>query len=201
MDSANWPKTHQELVLLCGLRAPDLAIHSSSAMELKLTRSTIRDWRTGDEASLVRHANNHKIWLNVRDAFPHPYTMADAEDWIRKAGSDVPMTSFAIEVDGAAVGGIGLVLQTDIFRRTAEIGYWLGEDYWGRGIISEAVKQFTDWAFANFDIGRIYAGVFEWNPASARVLEKAGYEFEARLKKAVIKEGRIGDELIYAITK
>jgi RimJ/RimL family protein N-acetyltransferase len=124
----------------------------------------------------------------------------DAEDWIRKASSDDPITSFAIEVDHAAVGGIGLVLQTDIFRRSAEIGYWLGEDYWGRGIVTEAVRAFTDWGFANFDLSRIYAGVFEWNPASARVLEKAGFEFEGRMNKAVTKEGRIGDELIYAIT-
>jgi RimJ/RimL family protein N-acetyltransferase len=169
-------------------------------MELKLTRSTIRDWREGDQASLVRHANNRKIWQNVRDAFPHPYTPMDAEDWIRKASSDDPITSFAIEVDHLAVGGIGLVLQADIFRRSAEIGYWLGEDYWGLGIVTEAVKAFTDWGFANFDLSRIYAGVFEWNPASARVLEKAGFEFEGRMKKAVIKEGRTGDELIYAIT-
>jgi RimJ/RimL family protein N-acetyltransferase len=124
----------------------------------------------------------------------------DAEDWIRKASSDDPITSFAIEVDHAAVGGIGLVLQTDIFRRSAEIGYWLGEDYWGRGIITEAVKAFTAWGFASFDLSRIYAGVFEWNPASSRVLEKAGFEFEGRMKKAVTKEGRTGDELIYAIT-
>ena len=170
-------------------------------MELKLTRSTIREWRVGDETSLVRHANNHKIWLNVRDAFPHPYTTADAEDWIRKASSDDPMISFAIEVDGQAVGGIGLVPQTDIFRRSAEIGYWLGEAYWGRGIVSEAVGAFTEWAFANFDLCRIYAGVFEWNPSSARVLEKAGFEFEGRMKKAVIKEDRTGDELIYATTR
>lgn len=170
-------------------------------MELKLTQSTIRDWRVGDETSLVLHANNQKIWLNVRDAFPHPYTRRDAEDWIHNASSDQPMISFAIEVEGAAAGGIGLVLQTDIFRRSAEIGYWLGEVYWGRGIVSEAVKAFTEWGFANFDLGRIYAGVFEWNPSSARVLEKAGFEFEARLKKAIIKDGRIGDELIYAITR
>ncbi len=170
-------------------------------MELKLTRSTIRDWRKGDEASLVTHANNRKIWQNVRDAFPHPYTMADATDWIHKASSDDPMTSFAIEVDGAAVGAIGLVLQSDIFRRSAEIGYWLGEDYWGRGIVTEAVRAFTMWSFTTFDLCRIYAGVFDWNPGSARVLEKAGFEFEGRMKKAVTKEGRTGDELIYAITR
>ena len=170
-------------------------------MELKLTRSTIRDWRKGDEASLVIHANNRKIWQNVRDVFPHPYTNADAEDWIRKASSEVPMTSLAIDVDGAAVGGIGLVLQSDIFRRSAELGYWLGEDYWGRGIVTEAVGAFTEWSFATFDLCRIYAGVFDWNPASARVLEKSGFEFEGRMKKAVTKEGHTGDELVYAITR
>lgn len=170
-------------------------------MELKLTRSTIRDWRVGDETSLVRHANNLKIWQNVRDAFPYPYTMADAEDWVYKASSDDPMTSFAIEVDGEAAGGIGLVPQPDIFRRSAEIGYWLGEAYWSRGIVSEAVTAFSEWAFANFNLCRLYAGVFEWNPASARVLEKCGFKFEGRMKKAVIKEGRIGDELIYALTR
>lgn len=170
-------------------------------MELKLTRSTIRDWRKGDEGSLVTHANNRKIWQNVRDAFPHPYTRADATDWIHKASSDDPMTSFAIEVDGAAVGAIGVVLQSDIFRRSAEIGYWLGEDYWSRGIVTEAVRAFTMWSFTTFDLCRIYAGVFDWNPGSVRVLEKAGFEFEGRMKKAVTKEGRTGDELIYAITR
>lgn len=170
-------------------------------MELKLTRSTIREWRSSDEASLARHANNHKIWQNVRDAFPHPYTTKDAADWIKKASSEDPITSFAIEVDGAAVGGIGVVVQGDIFRRSAELGYWLSEEYWGRGIVTEAVRVFVEWAFANFDLSRIYAGVFDWNPGSARVLEKAGFEFEGRMKKAVIKDDRIGDELIYAITR
>ena len=170
-------------------------------MELSLGHFSLRDWRRGDEQSLVRHANNRKIWRNLRDLFPHPYTMADAEGWIARASAETPCANFAIVVDGAAVGGIGLVLKDDVFRRSAEIGYWLGEEFWGRGIVSEAVRAVTEYAFSNFDICRIYAGVFEWNPASMRVLEKAGYEFEGRMKKSVTKDGQTIDELIYAIVR
>ncbi|MCI0336516.1 MAG: GNAT family N-acetyltransferase [Acidobacteria bacterium] len=170
-------------------------------MELKLKCCTIRSWRSGDEESLVRHANNYKIWRNVRDRFPHPYTMQDARAWIEHARYEEPKTNFAIVVDGAAVGGIGLVLQTDIYRRSAEIGYWLGEEFWGRGIASEAVRTFTEWAFDNFDLCRIYAGVLEWNPASMRVLEKAGFQFEARLRKGVTKEGKTMDDFLYSVVR
>jgi RimJ/RimL family protein N-acetyltransferase len=170
-------------------------------MELQLSRSKIRDWRAGDEAGLVRHANNRKIWRNVRDAFPNPYTFGDAEEWISSASTAEPVTNFAIEVDGEAVGGIGFILGIDIHRRSAEIGYWLGEQYWGRGIVGEAVQAMTSYAFENYDLVRIWAGVFEWNPASMRVLGKAGYQFEARLKNAVTKEGQTTDELIYALVR
>jgi RimJ/RimL family protein N-acetyltransferase len=170
-------------------------------MELKLDKSIIRPWRTGDEESLTHHANNYNVWRNLRDLFPHPYTHAHAEDWIRVASSSDPVTNFAIEVDRQAVGGIGLVLKDDVNRISAEIGYWLGEEYWGRGIVSEAVKALTDYAFGTFDIHRIYAGVFEWNRGSMNVLEKAGYQLEARMRKAVIKEGKIIDEFLYAIVR
>jgi len=170
-------------------------------MELKLSKSRLRPWKPGDEESLVRHANSRVIWRNLRDAFPHPYTLSNAEHWIRSANSATPVTNFAIVVDGTAVGGIGLVLKDDVFRRSAEIGYWLGEEYWGRGIVTEAVRAVTDYAFATFDLCRVYAGVFEWNPASMRVLEKAGYEFECRMRKSVIKDGETIDELIYAIVR
>jgi RimJ/RimL family protein N-acetyltransferase len=170
-------------------------------MELKLNSCTIRPWRLGDAESLIRHANNYKIWRNVRDRFPHPYTSDDAHAWIDYASTERPMTNFAVAVDGVAVGGIGLILQSDIYRRSAEIGYWLGEEFWGRGIISDAVRALTEWGFANFDLCRIYAGVLEWNPASMRVLEKAGYQFEARLRKAVTKEGQTMDDFIYSIVR
>ena len=170
-------------------------------MELELSKSRLRPWKPGDEESLVRHANSRVIWRNLRDAFPHPYTLANAQHWIRSANPATPVTNFAIVVDGSAVGGIGLVLKDDVFRRSAEIGYWLGEEYWGRGIVTEAVHAVTDYAFATFDLCRVYAGVFEWNPASMRVLEKAGYEYECRTRKSVVKDGEIIDELIYAIVR
>lgn len=170
-------------------------------MELKLERCTIRNFREGDEPSLVRHANNRKIWRNLRDRFPHPYVLDDAIWWIQYANSTTPVTNFAIAVDGEAIGGIGLILEDDVYRRSAEIGYWLGEEFWGQGIASSAVQALTEYAFANFDICRIFAEVFEWNPGSMRVLEKAGYQFEGRLKKAVFKDGQIIDACIYAIVR
>ena len=170
-------------------------------MELKLTRSVLRAWQPGDEESLVSHANNRTIWRNLRDAFPHPYTSADAKRWIETANPTTPVTNFAIVVNGEAAGAIGLLLKEDVFRRSAEIGYWLGEEFWGRGIVTEAVRAVTDYAFNNFDLCRVYAGVFEWNPASMRVLERAGYEFECRMKKSVTKDGETIDELIYAVVR
>jgi RimJ/RimL family protein N-acetyltransferase len=168
-------------------------------MELRLSRSVLRPWRAGDEPAIVRHANNRNIWLNLRDRFPHPYTMADAVHWVQTAAGVEAPTDFAIVIEDEPVGGIGLMLKGDVYRRSAEIGYWLGEAYWGRGIVSEAARAVTRWGFANYDLTRIYARVFSWNLASARVLEKAGYTFEARLRRSVTKEDRTGDELVYAV--
>lgn len=168
------------------------------ALKIKLDRILLRDWRPGDEEALARHANNRKIWINLRDRFPHPYTLADAKKWIRQTSAEVPQDQFAIVIDREAVGGIGLEIRTDVFRRSAEIGYWLGESFWGRGIATAALRAVTDYAFKTFDLCRIDAGIFEWNPASIRVLEKAGYLCEARLKKSVTKEGQTIDQLLYA---
>ena len=170
-------------------------------MEIKLKHCTLRCWQPGDEVSLARHANNYKIWRNVRDRFPHPYSLEDAERWVEHARNEYPITNFAIAVEGAAVGGIGLIFHDDIYHRSAEMGYWLGESFWGRRLMTEAVQGMTAWAFDNFDLARIYAGVLEWNPGSARVLEKAGFTFEARLRMAVTKEGITMDELMYAIVR
>ncbi|MDZ7266307.1 MAG: GNAT family N-acetyltransferase [candidate division KSB1 bacterium] len=170
-------------------------------MELKLERCTIRSWQPGDEAALVRHANNRKIWRNVRDRFPHPYTLADAEAWIAFAGAQDPCINFAIVVAGEAAGGIGFVLKDDVDRRSAEIGYWLGEAFWGRGIATEAVRAMTAYMFEHFDLCRIQAMVFEWNKASMRVLEKAGYVCEARLRGSATKDGQTIDDFIYAFVR
>jgi ribosomal-protein-alanine N-acetyltransferase len=168
-------------------------------VELRLNKCTLRAWQTGDEESLVHNANNRNVWINLRNSFPHPYTLADARNWIQKASTVTPQKDFAIVVDGKAVGGIGFNPKDDVHRRSAEIGFWLGEEYWGRGIMTEALRAVTEYAFTNFDFCRLYARVFEWSPASMRVFEKAGYNLEARLKKAVTKEGKTIDEFLYAI--
>jgi RimJ/RimL family protein N-acetyltransferase len=127
--------------------------------------------------------------------------LEDALWWIEFANSEKPVSNFAIEVDGAAVGAIGLLLRDDVYRLSAEIGYWLGEEFWGRGIASRAVAALSDYAFASFGLCRLYAEVFEWNPASMRVLEKAGYQFEGRLRKGVIKDGQVIDACLYALVR
>lgn len=170
-------------------------------MNLKLRSCTIRSWEWRDRDSIVRHANNRNVWINLRDHFPFPYSAADARNWLDSVVGRKPETNFAIDVDGEAAGGIGFTVQPDVSRRSAEIGYWLGEEFWGRGIATEALIAVTDHAFANYDLCRIYAHVFEWNPASARVLEKAGYAFEGRMRKSVTKEGQTIDKLIYAIIR
>jgi len=167
-------------------------------VEIQCPRVLLRPWRRGDEPALVRHADNRKIWRNLRDRFPHPYTARDAEDWIRTAeGQGEPTLSFAIVLDGEPVGAVGLERFADVERRVAEIGYWLSEAHWGKGLVTEAVIAASAYAFATLDIDRLHAGVFEWNPASCRVLEKAGYRFEARLRKSVFKDGRTIDRLLY----
>jgi [ribosomal protein S5]-alanine N-acetyltransferase len=170
-------------------------------MELNLPGFRIRSWRRGDEPSLARHADSERLWRNVRDQFPHPYTLADAEAWVARASVAEPETQFAIEVDGEAAGGIGLFLQEDVARYSAELGYWLGEAHWGRGIMTAAVREFTEHAFRTFDLCRIYAIVFEWNPASRRVLEKAGYRLEGQMRRAAVKEGRVLDQFLYATVR
>jgi len=166
---------------------------------LRLPHCTVRPWELGDAGALVRHANDREIWRNLRDRFPHPYTDADAERWLVWVTTSEPLTHFAIEVDGEAAGGIGFSLGEDVHRRVAEIGYWLGRAIWGRGIATEALRALTDYAFAHHDLARIQAFVYAWNPASLRVLEKASYYREAKLREAVTKDGATTDMLIYAV--
>jgi RimJ/RimL family protein N-acetyltransferase len=168
------------------------------SVEYVLKRCTVRSWRLTDAPSVARHANNRKIWLHLRDRFPHPYTLADAEQFIAGALSRRPETFFAIEVDGEAAGSIGFGLQEDVERVSAEIGYWLAEPYWGRGITTEALVAVTRHAIENHGLTRVWAVPFEGNAASFRVLEKAGYVCEARMRRSAIKDGKILDQLLYA---
>ena len=170
-------------------------------MHLKLKQCIIRPWRLDDAESLVRHANNRKIWIALRDFFPHPYTIEDAHTFLESVINSEPVTLFCIEVDSAAVGGIGIRIGADVHRQTAEVGYWLSEEFSGRGIMTEAVAAFTDFCFENFQLGRIHAEPFGNNPASARVLEKARFALEGRLKNNVLKDGKVLDSLLSAWTK
>jgi RimJ/RimL family protein N-acetyltransferase len=156
---------------------------------------TLRQWQVGDEKSLFDNANNYKIWRNLKDNFPHPYTLKDAYEWIKIA--ETSPATFAIEVKGYAVGGIGILLKDDIYRKNAEIGYWLGEAHWGQGIISSAINEIVTYTFKHYDVNRIYAGVFEYNHTSMRVLEKAGFHQEAVLKQSLFKENQFYDEHIF----
>lgn len=167
-------------------------------IRFKLATCTLREWRRGDEPSLVRHANNRNVWLNVRDAFPFPYLPSDAKAWIRLASTDALNQVFAIDVEGFAVGAIGVRTGEDVNRLSAEIGYWLGEEFWNRGIATEAVKTVTQHAFDLLEMVRVHAEVFEWNTASMRVLEKAGFVKEGVLSKSAIKDKRIIDQVVYA---
>ena len=151
--------------------------------------------------SLVKHANNRKVWLGLRDLFPHPYTIEEAHEFLQKKIAEQSATFFCIEIDGAAVVGIGFHSGQDVHRQTATVGYWLGEQFWGRGIMTEAVNAVTYFCFDNFPLRRISAEVFANNPASARVLEKAGFIFEGCLKNHVVKEGPVLDSLLHPRTK
>lgn len=160
---------------------------------------TLREWRITDLDSLVKHANNYNIAKCLTDVFPHPYSGADGKRYLDFVIQDTPpIKIFAIDVDGEAVGSIGLTFKEDVYRKNVEIGYWLSEEYWGKGIVTEAVKQVTQYAFDTFDVNRVYAGVFAFNTGSQKVLEKAGYTLEAELKKTIFKYGEYIDEKIYA---
>ncbi|MCP3916507.1 MAG: GNAT family N-acetyltransferase [bacterium] len=157
----------------------------------------LRPFRAGDEEAIAHHANNPKVAANLRDHFPHPYTLDDAEQWVRIANEPDPSTNFAITLDDAVVGGIGLVLRTNVERIGAEVGYWLGEEAWGRGLATAALRALCPYAFETFALRRIDAGVFETNLASMRVLEKAGFQREGVLRKCAIKNGVVLDVVMY----
>ena len=167
-------------------------------MHLMLKAGEIRSWQASDLESLVTHANNRNIWINLRDRFPHPYTTRDGSAFLRHTREQRPETAFAIAVNGEAVGGIGFQVRGDVERVSAEIGYWLGEPFWGRGITTEALVALTEYAIAAHALTRVYAVPFAGNAASCRVLEKAGYLLEGRLRRSAVKDGVITDQLQYA---
>lgn len=158
---------------------------------------TIRQWKADDLENLVKYANNINVWNNLRNYFPSPYTEEDGKIWLEKMVEASPIVNLAIDLDGACIGGIGLILNTDVYVYSAEIGYWLGEPFWNQGIATEAVRLMVEYCYYYFDIIRIYAEVFEINKASMRVLEKNGFYLEGVRRKAVYKNAVLMDDYIW----
>jgi|BioPla2DNA2_1021312.scaffolds.fasta_scaffold00016_62 ribosomal-protein-alanine N-acetyltransferase len=170
-------------------------------MRIKCDRCILRGWEISDIDSLVENANNYRIAVNMRDLFPHPYTIEDAKTWIEITNNNETKCNFAITVNDQAIGAIGLALGEDIERISAEVGYWLGEKYWGTGITSSALKGIVNYGFNDLGLKRIFAKPFEHNMASRRVLEKNGFYLEGILKRSAFKEGKIYNQALYAVTQ
>jgi RimJ/RimL family protein N-acetyltransferase len=163
---------------------------------------TLRPWRPGDEEDLVRQANNPKVAAHLRDRFPQPYTLVDAVGWIAQAAEQPPGLHWAIAIDDRPMGGIGIAPGSDIHRVSAEVGYWLGESWWGRGIATCALRGLTHLAFEQHTLlNRLYALVDVDHPASIRVLENAGYRREGQLLGCALKAGQLRDQIVYAVTR
>ena len=156
-----------------------------------LPECLLRPFAQGDQQALVRHGNDRAVWLNLADVFPHPYTREAADQWIALVTQPGGPLRFAIQYHGELVGGVGVHPGNDISRLTAQLGYWVGRQHWGKGIGTAAVQAIAEHAMQTTDLVRLEAVVFDWNPASMRVLEKAGFHLESKRPKSAIKDGRI----------
>lgn len=167
-------------------------------LDLPVAGASVRSWRANDLPSILFHANNRAVARQLRDRFPHPYEPAHALGFLEWVGRQPVETAWAITLDDGAVGGIGVQLGQDIERVSAEVGYWLGQDHWGKGLATAALRAVTEYAFGQFGLTRIFAVPFADNTASIRVLEKAGYVLEGRLHRSAIKDGVVRDQQIRA---
>jgi [ribosomal protein S5]-alanine N-acetyltransferase len=167
-------------------------------LDLPIAGAVVRSWQEHDLVPLVRHANDREVARQLRDRFPHPYETVHGLGFLHSVAQQPVERVWAIAVDGSAAGGIGLELGQDVERVSAELGYWLGQAFWGRGIVTAAVRAVTEYAFAHFELTRVFALPFEDNRGSIRVLEKAGYVLEGRLRRSAIKHGEIRDQRVYA---
>jgi ribosomal-protein-alanine N-acetyltransferase len=158
---------------------------------------TLREWKRSDADALAAVANNKKIWDNMRDLLPYPYTKKHAKEWLELVRKQKKVTTFCIEVDGNLAGSIGVTLKDDVYRKTVELGYFIAEEYWGRGIATEAVRQMVSYVQKEFDIVRIYAEVFEHNKASMRALEKNGFYLECIRKRGAFKNNVVLDDHVW----
>jgi [ribosomal protein S5]-alanine N-acetyltransferase len=162
---------------------------------------SLRAWHKDDVKSLAKYANNLNIAKNMTDGFPFPYTEETAKNFIKMTQQFKPNRFFAIVVNKEAIGGIGIHPQTDIQRKNAELGYWLAEEFWGNGIIYRAILEINKYAFENFDINRIFARPFATNLASQKVLQKAGFKFECKFEKTLIKNDELIDEMFFSVRR
>jgi len=170
-------------------------------MEIILSSAKLRPWRAEDAPAIAKHANNRKIADNMRDGFPFPYSIHDAHAWLSMALDEPRHLFLAIEVNGEAAGGIGILFKENVYRLSAETGYWLGEEHWRKGITSEAILKLTDHVFATTDIVRIYAEIFSPNIASMKTISKAGFHLEAINKNALVKNGIVMDQHVFCRLK
>ena len=163
----------------------------------------IRKWELSDAKDLAAALSNRKVQDNLRDGLPYPYTEQDGKEFISAmlSADENETFAFAITVNNMVIGSIGIFRQGNIHRQTAELGYYIAEEYWGKGIMTEAVKQICAYVFAKSDIIRIYAEPFAYNIASCRVLEKVGFQYEGTLRSNAVKNGRVIDMEMYSLLK
>ncbi|MDJ0497941.1 MAG: GNAT family protein [Acidimicrobiia bacterium] len=162
---------------------------------------TLRRWRMADQEALVAEANSHAVWRNMSHIFPHPYTTADASSWIERCIGQDPPQDLVIALDDRLIGVCGMGREEGVNRYTTEVGYWLGERHWGRGIATVAFRAFVGYVWNEFDVKRMQATVFAWNPASGRVLEKNGFTLEGVHRSAIYKDGEFVDLLMYSLLR
>lgn len=167
-------------------------------MQIHCRQCVLRPLVAEDAERLALHANDYEVWRNLRDRFPHPFSTEDAATYIARVAERPVATSFGIAVGEEAVGSISLMLGDDISRQSAEVGYWLGRAFWGRGIMVEALQATTRYAFEQLRLARVFAVPFATTVRSARVLEKAGYVQEGLMRRSAVKEGKLLDQLLYA---
>ncbi len=163
----------------------------------------IRKWKLSDAKDLAITLSNRKVQNNLRDGLPYPYTEQDGKDYISDmlSANEYDTFAFAVTADNKVVGSIGVFRQGNIHRQTAELGYYVAEEYWSRGIMTEAVKQICEYVFSKSDILRIYAEPFAYNIASCRVLEKAGFQYEGTLRSNAVKNGEVIDMKMYSLLR
>jgi len=168
---------------------------------IDIDKYKLRKLTENDKYNLAKYANNHDIWLNLTDSFPHPYSLLDAEKFIEFCKDQTKELNLCIDLNGEFIGMIGIIFNKGIKQKTVDFGYWLAQPYWGQGIMTKCARAFIDYVFESYDIIRFQSIVFDWNKPSIRVLEKLGFIYEGKSQKAIFKDHKITDEHRFALIK